>query len=46
MPNHHYEDKISLPAKIHLETLPGGVGRPPLGRLWPPPSSGLLPGGS
>ena len=26
MPNCHQEDKISLPAKIHLETLPGGVG--------------------
>ena len=30
MSNHHQEDKISLPAKILLETLPGGVGRPPL----------------
>ena len=24
------EDKVSLTAQIHLETLPGGVGRPPL----------------
>ena len=30
MPNCHQEDKISLPAKIHRETLPGGVDRPPL----------------
>ena len=30
MPNRHQEDKNSLPAKIHLETPPGGVGRPPL----------------
>ena len=28
--NRHQEDKISLPAKIHLETPPSGVSRPPL----------------
>ena len=30
MPNRHQEDKISLPAKIHPKTPPGGVGQPPL----------------
>ena len=29
MPNRHQEDKISLPAKIHLKTPPSGVGRHP-----------------